>query len=136
MTVIDKVFTALKNNAGNSMTTAEIVEAIGDGTTREQVNSALWRLRTERDLIKQVKTGIHKYLGPSERAVPNGVVAVNSDMPKLERTIAKAATVFEEPEPEENPEDGRYFTQVGFAENGDVILSRDTDARVYRATPL
>lgn len=122
MTVIDKVFTALKNNAGNSMTTMEIVEAIGDGTTREQVNSALWRLRTEQDLIKQVKTGIHKYLGPTERA-SNGVIAIN-------------AGSVSDPIAEDETAQDKFFTQVGTAKNGDLLITRDSDGAAFRATPL
>jgi hypothetical protein len=123
MTIIQQVRDVLEANAGTAMTTAEIAANL-DGITTAQVSTALWRLRTEEDLIKQVRTGVHKYLGASER------------MPKLAATIEKAKDVFEPEVPEGRPDEHLYFTQVGVADNGDLILSRDSDTRVYRATPL
>lgn len=119
MTIIQKVRDVLEANAGTAMTTAEI-EANLKGITREQISSALWRLRTEEDCIKQVRIGVHKYLGPSER------------MPKLAKTLEAHSEVFEQ----EKPEDGKYYTEVGTAKNGDKILTNDATGETYRATPL
>lgn len=125
MTIIQDVRDALVRYAGKSMTTQDIVDALGNRVNREQVNSALWRLRAEDDMVKQVRTGLHKYLGPTEDP--------KVEMPKLEKTLAEALDVFED---EPRVDEHMYFTQVGVAENGDLILSRDSDTRVYRATPV
>lgn len=125
MTIIQQVRDVLEANAGTAMTTAEI-EGNLNGVKRDQINSALWRLRTEDDLIKQVRTGLHKYLGPSERKA--------EPMPKLEKLLEQPTPFAEEPD--EKFDENLYFTQVGVAENGDLIISRDSDTRVYRATPV
>lgn len=128
MTIIQEVRDVLEANAGNAMTTAEI-EANLKGIDRAQINSALWRLRTEDDHIKQVRTGVHKYLGPSERKP--------EPMPKLEKLLKQPSPFADENAIDElRVDEHMYFTQVGVAENGDLILSRDSDTKVYRATPV
>lgn len=133
MTIIQQVRDVLEANAGTAMTTAEI-EGELTGVKRDQINSALWRLRTEDDLIKQVRTGLHKYLGPSERVGIVQPTAVHSSK-KQEMCDPEEPKELGE-ELEEKFDEHLYFTQVGVAENGDLILSRDSDTRVYRATPV
>jgi hypothetical protein len=127
MTIIQQVRDVLEANAGTAMTTAEIAANL-DGITTAQVSTALWRLRTEEDLIKQVRTGVHKYLGASER------------MPKLAATIEKTKDVFagsvSDAIAEDETADHKFYTQVGRAANGDPILTNDATGQVYRATPV
>jgi hypothetical protein len=130
MTIIQDVRDVLEANAGTAMTTAEI-EASLKGVTKSQINSALWRLRTEEDLIKQVRTGLHKYLGPTERPI-------DYSQKNARNTVAEAArvgSVSDAIKDDEAAQD-KFFTQVGTAKNGDLLITRDSDGAAFRATPL
>lgn len=134
MTIRDQVFTVLKKKPGTPQSIKGVADALPE-VSYESVANSLADLAIFDERVERTARGVYVYYNNTHSKTAITAVAP-SDMPKLERTIAKAADVFEEPEPEENPEDGRYFTQVGVAENGDIIISRDSDTKAYRATPL
>jgi hypothetical protein len=124
-TIRDQVFTVLQKQPGIPFS-IKGVHAKMQHCSYEQVANSLADLVLFDERVVRTARGVYVYEGtPATADVP----AATSKQP---------LRVAEEPKDlgEENPEDGRYFTQVGVAENGDIIITRDTDGKVYRATPL
>lgn len=92
--------------------------------TREQVSNALadhaaW------SRITRVRRGV--YVGREGEASYENV-------PEAEST-QQSGSVSDRLRLDETADD-KFFTQVGIAENGDVVVTRDSDGKVYRATPI
>lgn len=132
MSIKDRVFTVLKNKPGTPHSIRGVADALPE-CTYEQVANSLSDLALFDERVTRRSRGVYLYGELDEVALdiangmttPNGVVAVHGSDETEENVVDELRT-----------DEHMYFTQVGVAENGDLILSRDSDTRIYRATPV
>ncbi len=134
MNIRKMVLNTLREQPDVEMTSKEVLELIHEWhlgaaaeVTREQVSNSLADLAVFGE-IERVRRGVYTYRKPSE---PESVSVEPTDE-MIESALEELGVEGDS----DDPEDGRYFTQVGVAENGDLIITRDSDTKVYRATPI
>lgn len=138
MTIRDQVFTVLKNKPGTPHSIKGVADQLPD-CNYEQVANSLADLALFDERIERTARGVYVYYNSTNKktsltAVPPSTIddaIEKASMPKLEKLIEQVS-----PFEEERADEHLYFTQVGVAENGDIIISRDSDTKVYRATPV
>lgn len=124
------VLDAVKGRPGAQMTAADVLAEIerehaGEGLdiSREQVSNSLADLAAWSE-ITRVSRGVYAYEFKAE------------DAPRLTELVRKETPFAGDHETSTQVGDSKYFTQVGFAKNGDLLITRDSDGAAYRATPL
>lgn len=131
MSIRQMVLDAVKGRPGAQLTAADVLAEIerehaGEGldVSREQVSNSLSDLAAWSE-ITRVSRGVYAYEFKAE------------DTPKLTKLLKEGSQAFAaDHEVSTQVGDGKYFTQVGTAQNGDLVLTRDSDGVAYRATPL
>lgn len=122
MSIKEMVLDTLKGKPGTQLRAADVHSELPvEDLTVEQVSNALAALAAWGE-ITRVSRGLYAYEFKSE------------DSPKLVKLLKQESPF--SAEEDKDDEEGRYFSQVGTALNDDLILTRDSDGKAYRATPL
>lgn len=135
-TIRDQVFTVLQKQPGIPFS-IKGVHAKMQHCSYDQVANSLADLVLFDERVVRSARGVYVYEGtPATANVPAATAKTATT-----KTAKQEMRDPEEPkelgeELDEKFDEHLYFTQVGVAENGDLILSRDSDTRVYRATPV
>lgn len=111
-TIRDRVFTVLRKNEGIPHSIKEVARRLPD-YNYEQVANSLADLAVFDERVSRTARGVYVY-GATE-SVPESDEQIKNSLAELE---------------------GRCFTQVGYAQNGDLLITRDSDGAAFRATPL
>lgn len=119
MTMRDKVFNVLQGSPEVPFSIKGVNNLLSE-YSYEQVANCLADIAAFDERVTRTARGVYVY-GATE------------SLPPFDEQIEKA---LEELTSDQRADEHMYFTQVGVAENGDLILSRDSDTRVYRATPV
>ncbi len=131
MSIRRTVLDVMEENKGRDMTVDQVKRQVDDLTqptepeiTREQVNNALAGLAAWSHI-----TRVHR-----------GIYCLEAEpMSKLEKLLEQPtpfAGSVSGPIAEDEVAQDKFFTQVGTAKNGDLLITRDSDGAAYRATPL
>lgn len=127
-TIRDQVFTVLQKQPGIPFS-IKGVHAKMQHCSYEQVANSLADLVLFDERVVRSARGVYVYEGtPATANVPAATAKTALRDPSEPKDLGE--------ELDEKFDEHMYFTQVGVAENGDLILSRDSDTRVYRATPV
>lgn len=127
-TIKDQVFTVLQKQPGIPFS-IKGVHAKMQHCSYEQVANSLADLVLFDERVVRSARGVYVYEGtPATANVPAATAKTALRDPSESKDLGE--------ELDEKFDEHMYFTQVGVAENGDLILSRDSDTRVYRATPV
>lgn len=118
------VLDAVKGRPGAQMTAADVLAELPvEDVSREQVSNSLADLAAWSE-ITRVSRGVYAYEFKAK------------DAPKLTELVRKETPFAADHETSTQVGDSKYFTQVGVAKNGDLLITRDSDGAAYRATPL
>lgn len=135
-TIRDQVFTVLQKQPGIPFS-IKGVHAKMQHCSYDQVANSLADLVLFDERVVRSARGVYVYEGtPAMANVPAATAkTATAKTAKQEMRDPEGSKDLGE-ELDEKFDEHIYFTQVGVAENGDLILSRDSDTRVYRATPV
>lgn len=136
MNIRQSVLDTLKEAPGSQMDAAAVLDrmhgALGPiSVTREQVSNSLSDLAAWSE-ITRVSRGVYAY---EFKTVPEPIDYSQKNARATMEEAARVGSVSDTIKEDEIAAD-KFFTQVGTARNGDLLITRDSDGAAYRATPL
>lgn len=134
MNIRQSVLDTLKEAPGSQMDAAAVLDrlhgALGPiSVTREQVSNSLSDLAAWSE-ITRVSRGVYAY-----EIRPEPIDYSQKNARATMEEAARVGSVSDAIKDDEIAAD-KFFTQVGTARNGDLLITRDSDGAAYRATPL